>query len=254
MNLRDRSLLYGRRAVLEYLRETSHQQAGQAIQACYIQDNLPVDLLRQVQAIVSPERIHSYRRRELDEKFASIRHQGLIIEFQPGAEPGRVRQGLRNSITRPDGLLLLLDRIQDVHNAGAIVRSAEVLGARAVVFTGIGVDAGGALHRSSSGASLHMELYQESNLHNVVRTLKKIGYWICASTSSETDDARAHTNLAELPDARELALIIGNESAGIKPIVLKECDYRIHIPTSGRVASLNASVAAALLMDRLINR
>ncbi len=201
-----------------------------------------------------------------------------MLAFRRGHGPGNPADGQdwRQFVREKQGLLVLLDRIQDPQNLGSIVRSAEALGARAVFLTGQGAPPGDTMHRVSSGASLRLPIFALSNLHRLVQQLKDDGYWICAAAdpealASQKDGAHSakpgkgdakhsqsvactHSELQKLPEARELALIIGNEGAGIKPLVLRESDYVISITMAGQTPSLNAGVAAGILLDRLIHR
>lgn len=201
-----------------------------------------------------------------------------MLAFRRGHAPRNPADGQdwRQFVRTKNGLLVLLDRIQDPQNLGSIVRSAEALGARAVFLTGQGAPPGDTMHRVSSGASLRLPIFMLSNLHRLVQQLKDDGYWICAAADPEAlagqnnradspasgqgsakrnqSVACTHSELKQLPAASELALIIGNEGAGIKPLVLRESDYVISITMAGQTPSLNAGVAAGILLDRLIHR
>jgi len=263
-------LLYGRRTVESFLQTNAE---ADAIAAAWLQDSLPAGLrdLVQERAQKSGARIEVCARRDLDRRFPDLRHQGVVLELARAPDTGAAAGDWRNLIApdaggRRGGPFVLLDRLQDVQNVGGIIRSAEALGAGAVFVTGKGASAGETVHRVSAGASLRVPVYRESNLANVMETLKKNGYWICASaapadlagkTAGSPENAPAplaHTQLAELPPAEDLALIIGSEGDGVKRLALERADYLISIPLSGHTSSLNAGVAAAILLDRLLHR
>src|SRR5215471_14708348 len=141
-------------------------------------------------------------------------------------------------------LVVVLDGLQDPHNLGAVIRSADALGAHGVVLPkdrSVGVTP--AVARASAGAVEHVPVARVTNLSRTLEELKAAGLWVAAA-DPEGDQA--------LWDARldgPLAVVIGAEGAGGRPGVLKHCDLRLRIPMSGRVASLNASVAAALVVQ-----
>ncbi len=254
-------LVYGRQPVRAYLE--SDFRAEDLIEIV-VQDSLPRDLRDLIGRRAHRAAVTSLPRREIDQRFPGLSHQGLVLRLRGGAARARRRtEDWRDLADRKAGLFLLLDRIQDVQNLGSIIRNAEALGAGAVILTGKGAAINDVVHRVSAGASLFLPAYQESNLNSVIEQLKKRGYWICASASAAdltryTDDggpqARAHFETESLPPARELALIIGSEGDGVKALALEKSDFVLSIPLRGKTNSLNAAVATAVLLDRLINR
>jgi 23S rRNA (guanosine2251-2'-O)-methyltransferase len=140
-------------------------------------------------------------------------------------------------------LVVVLDGLQDPHNLGAVIRSADALGAHGVVLPrdrSVGVTA--AVARASAGAVEHVPVARVTNLSRALEELKAAGVWVAAA-DPEGDQV--------LWDARldgPLAVVIGAEGAGVRPGVLKHCDLRIRIPMTGQVGSLNASVSAALVL------
>jgi len=142
------------------------------------------------------------------------------------------------------GLFVVLDHITDPHNAGAIIRSAECAGATAVVIPerrAAGVNA--TVRKSSAGATAHVPIARVSNIAGALRALKKAGMWVAGAAG----DAAA-VDYAKADFSGELALVIGAEGDGISAVVRKECDYLVRIPMYGEVGSLNASVAAGVLL------
>jgi 23S rRNA (guanosine2251-2'-O)-methyltransferase len=138
----------------------------------------------------------------------------------------------------------VLDHLTDPHNVGAIVRTAECVGADAIVLPdrrSAGINA--TVRKAAAGAAAHLPIARVANLANAIRTMKKAGIWIVGAESSPSavEMTRADLN-------RDLALIVGAEGAGLSQLITRECDYLVRIPMRGEVASLNASVAAAVLM------
>jgi len=148
--------------------------------------------------------------------------------------------------SRPAGqsLFVVLDHITDPHNAGAIIRSAECAGATAVIIPerrAAGVNA--TVRKSASGATAHVPIARVANVAGALRTMKKARIW--------TAGAAAGANAIEYTKADlrgDIAIVIGAEGDGISPVVRKECDFLVTIPMFGTLDSLNASVAAGILL------
>ncbi len=147
-------------------------------------------------------------------------------------------------------LFVVLDHITDPHNAGAIIRTAECAGATAVVLPerrAAGVNA--TVRKASAGATAHIPIARVANVAGALRALKKAGVWIVGTAA----DAAEEYTAAELA-ASDLAVVIGAEGAGISPVVRKECDFVVSIPLAGAVGSLNASVAAGVLLFEILRQ
>jgi len=141
------------------------------------------------------------------------------------------------------GLLLILDEIEDPRNLGALVRTAECAGMHGVILPrhhAAGVTP--AVVKASAGATEHMPIAEVSNVVQTIEELKKEGYWIFGLDSAGD---RIYT---ELDYDGPVAIVVGNEGKGIRRLVKQHCDYLVSIPLLGRLHSLNASVAGALVM------
>ena len=139
-------------------------------------------------------------------------------------------------------LWLLLDAVQDPHNLGAILRSAEILGVDGVVVSGDHAAINGHVARSSAGAVNHVRIARAENLVGLVMRLRRDGVAVLAATAEESVAARA----CDL--SGPVALVVGNDCYGVAADELDVCDGRIGIEQSGRIESLNAAVAAAVLL------
>ena len=141
-------------------------------------------------------------------------------------------------------LYVILDHITDPHNAGAIIRSAECAFADAVIIPdrrAAGVNA--TVRKAAAGAAAHIPIARVANVSDAIRKLKKAGVWVAgADIGPGAEDLHA----ADL--ARDIALVIGAEGTGLSQLVRRECDYLVRIPILGKVDSLNASVAAGILL------
>jgi len=151
--------------------------------------------------------------------------------------------------TRP-GLWIVLDHITDPHNVGAIIRSAERAGATAVILPerrSAGVNA--TVRKASAGATAYMPVARVANVAQTIRALKKAGIWTAGAALSP---AAVHYTRADFNC--DVAIVIGAEGSGISALVARECDYLVSIPMEGKIASLNASVAAGILLFEAVRQ
>jgi 23S rRNA (guanosine2251-2'-O)-methyltransferase len=151
--------------------------------------------------------------------------------------------------TRP-GLWVVLDHITDPHNVGAIIRSAESAGATALVLPerrSAGVNA--TVRKAAAGATAYLPIARVANVAQSVRVMKKAGIWIAGAALSP-----AAVTYTRADFNRDLALVIGAEGSGISSLVGRECDYLVSIPMEGKIASLNASVAAGVLLYEAVRQ
>ncbi len=185
-----------------------------------------------------------FERREFFDRVPFKAHQGVVAIGQPFeyASLHDVIAGRRDRGAPP--LIVVLDHLTDPHNVGAIIRTAEAAGADGVVLPerrSAGVNA--TVRKAAAGATAHLPIARVANVADALRRLKKAGIWIAGADTS--DQA---TGLGEADLNRPLAVVIGAEGAGLTQVVKRECDYLIRLPMRGKVASLNASVAAAILI------
>ena len=141
------------------------------------------------------------------------------------------------------GFLLIADEIEDPHNLGALIRTAECAGVHGVIIPKHhAASVTGAVHKASAGAVEHMPLAEVTNVVNAIKELKEGGYWIVGL------DAAGNKSYTEIDYRSPTAIVIGNEGKGIRRLVKEHCDFLARIPLHGRIGSLNASVAGALVM------
>ena len=183
--------------------------------------------------------------KQLTKKAATAQHQNLVAEVSP--TPLLALEDLIEAQPAAAPPILLLDGVQDPRNFGAILRSAAALGAGGVVWpkdNAVGLTPVAA--KAAAGALEVVPLARVTNLVRAVSALKEAGYWVLAA------DAHGEKVLGvdELP--WPCGLVIGAEGKGVRPLVRKNCDARVRIPIEGGVvSSLNASVAAAILLHGL---
>jgi 23S rRNA (guanosine2251-2'-O)-methyltransferase len=146
-------------------------------------------------------------------------------------------------------LLVILDSIQDPHNLGAIIRSAECSGADGIIITQHNsAPISDTVVKTSAGAIEHMRICSVGNLVNTLKILKEKGYWIFGST---LENAQNYTE----PDYKlPAAIIFGNEEKGIRRLTAENCDVLVKIPMIGRTQSLNVSVSAGIILFEIIRK
>lgn len=144
---------------------------------------------------------------------------------------------------------LLLDEIEDPHNLGSIMRTADAVGAHGIIIPkrrAVGLTA--TVAKSSTGAIEYIPVVRVTNLARTMDELKERGLWIAGTDAKGADDYR------NFDGSMPLGLVIGSEGKGISRLVKEKCDFLIQLPMAGRVTSLNASVAAGLLMYEVYRR
>jgi 23S rRNA (guanosine2251-2'-O)-methyltransferase len=170
-------------------------------------------------------------------------HQGVVLRVADFSYADLQEVIERARAAGQAGLVLVLDGIEDPHNFGALVRSAHALGAQGVVIPkdrAAGVTA--TVVKASAGAVAHTPIARVTNLSRAIGALKDAGLWV---VGADMDGDRA----PEQVDLRSpIALVVGSEGHGIRRVVLEKCDFVVRIPMAGRLASLNASVAGAILL------
>ena len=171
-------------------------------------------------------------------------HQGVMAETRPFAYIGASEAiAAADARARETGaaLIVVLDHITDAGNLGAIIRSAEVLGASAVVLPNKrSAFVTPATYKSSAGAVSHIPVAQVANLVQFLEKAKKAGFWV-AGASEHAEEDIAHTNLKG-----KLVMVLGNEGEGVSRLVLEACDLFVRIPQAGKVESLSVAQAASI--------
>lgn len=188
-------------------------------------------------------------RRKLDSMSVTHTHQGVIAQAaaQEYASLDDLFAAARLRGEPP--LFVICDGIADPHNLGAIIRSAEAAGAHGVIIPkhrAAGLTA--VVARASAGALAHIGVHKAVNLPNLLTELQKRGVWIFGT------DAHGDTGLYQADFAGPTAIVIGSEGAGLSRLTREKCDFIVSIPLKGKVNSLNASNAAAVLLYEAVRR
>jgi 23S rRNA (guanosine2251-2'-O)-methyltransferase len=230
--------IYGRNAVLEAMRDA---QVERVAVARGVQPGILKELRRAAAAADVP--LDEVPRIQLDQVLKTTQHQGVAALLPEVRTVGIDAVFDRARERGEEVLVVLLDHLTDPRNVGAIIRSAEALGAHGVVMeerrsaplTAVVV-------KAAAGATAHVPLVVVTNLPRTIEELKERGVWVYGA------DAAATSAPPDIDWRRPVALVIGSEGDGMRRLVRERCDELVAIPLVGKVGSLNAGVAAGILL------
>jgi len=234
----------GRNAVIETFR------SGKTVDKLYILDGCqdgPVMTIKR-EAKKHDTMIKYVTKERLDQMSQTGKHQGVIavIAAYDYAEVEDILQKAREKGEPP--FIFLLDNIEDPHNLGAIIRTANLAGAHGVIIPknrAVGLTA--TVARTSAGALNYTPVAKVTNLSKTIEELKKEGMWfVCADMGG--------TSMYQLDLKGPMGLVIGNEGDGVSRLVREKCDFIASIPMKGDIDSLNASVAAGVLAYEIVRQ
>ena len=225
-------LVYGRNVAKDLIRK------NEKIKKIIIQDNFDdKELISLIEKSKFNVQIKS--KREIDDLCPGV-NQGIILDI-----PDYQYKNLGDVLDQE--ILVLLDHLEDPHNLGAIIRTCEAAGIKTVIIPkDRQVQVNATVMKTSVGTINNVDVVSVSNLNNTIKTLKDNGYWIVGTSLENSQDYR------EVDYSGKIALIIGNEGRGISDLVAKNCDFLVKIPMYGETNSLNASVAAGIMIYEII--
>ncbi len=234
----------GRNAVIEAFR------SGKTVDKLYLLDGCqdgPVMTIKR-EAKKHDTMVKYVTKERLDQMSQTGKHQGVIavIAAYDYAEVEDILQKAREKGEAP--FIFLLDNIEDPHNLGAIIRTANLAGAHGVIIPknrAVGLTA--TVARTSAGALNYTPVAKVTNLSKTIEELKKEGMWfVCADMGG--------TSMYQLDLKGPMGLVIGNEGDGVSRLVREKCDFIASIPMKGDIDSLNASVAAGVLAYEIVRQ
>lgn len=195
---------------------------------------------------IEPEKVD---RKKLDRLAESNSHQGIVAEVELPSElsESELKTAVENLTTIP--LFLVLDNVQDPHNLGACLRSADATGVHGVIITkdnATGITP--TVCKVASGAAETVPVYQVTNLSRTLRWLKDQGIWVFGAAGGESQ------NLYQTDLTVPLALVVGAEGKGMRRLTREQCDIVLSLPMLGQVESLNLSVATGVLLYEVLRQ
>lgn len=235
-------MIYGTRAVMEAIR------AGKEIEKIMIQSGLSNDLIKELIALARENSVpYTFIPQEKLKKFTTKNHQGVICLLA-----SVIYASLDNLIDRAysegrEPFLLILDRITDVRNFGAIARTAECAGVDGIVIgeKGSAPITSDAM-KTSAGALNHLAVCREKDLKKTLQYLRENGIRVIACTE------KASENIFSVPLSGPIALVMGSEEDGISDALLRDADELVKIPMKGKIGSLNVSVASGVAIYEVV--
>jgi 23S rRNA (guanosine2251-2'-O)-methyltransferase len=236
--------LEGRNAVLEAFR------SGRSVDKLYVQADLHEGIISTItrEARKAGTVISYVPKERLNQMSETGSHQG-VIALAASFDYAEVEDILRKAEEKGEApFLFLLDGIEDPHNLGAIIRTANLAGAHGVVITrhrAVGLTA--TVAKASAGAINYTPVAKVTNLAATIEELKEKGMWfVCAAMDG--------TRMYDLDLKGPIGLVIGNEGEGVSRLVREKCDFTASIPMKGDIDSLNASVAAGVLAYEIVRQ
>jgi len=245
----DTSYIYGRNAVLEALKSNSN------ISKIFISFGAESPQISSIYSLASKKKIAcvTFDKRKFAELERKVCESGAksqgVIALKQIVDTITIAELIHISRAVKNPLIVLLDEITDPHNLGAIARSAECCGASGLILperntspiTPVAI-------KSSAGALEYIPIAYTTNLNNAITQLKDNGYWIVG-----TSDKSAKPYTEKIYNS-PIGLVIGSEGKGIRPSIIKHCDFLVSIDMMGKISSLNASVAAGVIMFEILRQ
>jgi 23S rRNA (guanosine2251-2'-O)-methyltransferase len=238
-------MIAGKHPVLEALR------SGREINKIWIADGAQKTL---TQPIVAEAKkfgivVQFVDKRKLDSLTPGVTHQGVVAQAAAFAyvEVEEILERAKQKDEIP--FILLLDEIEDPHNLGSILRTAECTGVHGVIIPkrrSAGLTA--TVLKTSAGAAEHVPVARVTNLAQTIDKLKEAGVWVAGT------DLEAKQDVYKMKFDMPLVVVIGNESKGMGRLIKEKCDFLVKLPMLGQLNSLNASVAAGVLMYEVVRQ
>ncbi|WP_010652120.1 23S rRNA (guanosine(2251)-2'-O)-methyltransferase RlmB [Oceanobacillus massiliensis] len=234
----DQEMIIGRNPVMEALK------SGRSVNKVFVSEQLNSNVQKQLQQLAREAGtiVQKVPRSKLDQ-LDSGNHQG-VIAYVASYQYASIEDLFKRAEEREeDPFFIILDELEDPHNLGSILRTADATGAHGVIIPkrrSVGLTA--TVAKTAVGAMEHIPVARVTNIANIIDELKERNVWVVGTEAEATEDYR------KLDGSLPIALVIGNEGKGISRLVRKKCDWTVSLPMKGKVSSLNASVACSLLL------
>ena len=240
------SFVYGVKPILEQLKAGADQLVEIYVATSAKRPSIETIL---VQARAAGVKINFVPAARLGELAESQQHQGVVARVH-SYRYASFENFLHLVENTRDGLrILLLDEVNDPRNFGALLRTADASGVRHVIIPqDRSVAVTPIVIKTSAGAALHLQIYRVTNLRRAMQSLKSCGFWFVGLT------ANANNTIYQQDYPERLGIIVGSEGSGLRPLIERECDYKVAIPMLGQVQSLNVSVAGAVCLYEIVRQ
>lgn len=235
----------GRNSVLELL------ESGKDINKIFVTRGEKHGSINKILAIAKERKIIVVEKdkKQMEEMAQEENYQG-VIAIVPPFEYAEIQDILDEAKARKeDPFILILDGIEDPHNLGSIIRTAETAGVHGIIIPKRrAASVNSTVNKTSAGAVEHMKIARVTNISDTLEELKQAGLWICG-TAVDTDKYYYNQDLTG-----PLGIVIGNEGKGIGEKVKKNCDFLVKIPMKGKVGSLNAAVSTGIIVYEAVKQ
>ena len=235
----------GRNSVLELL------ESGKYVNKIFVARGEKHGSINKILGIAKERKIIVVEKdkKQMDEMAQEENYQG-VIAIVPPFEYVEISDILEVAKERnEDPFVIVLDGIEDPHNLGSIIRTAETAGVHGVIIPKRrAVSVNSTVNKASAGAVEHMKIARVTNISDAIEELKKAGLWVCG-TAVDTNKYYYNQDLTGA-----LAIVIGNEGKGIGEKVKKNCDFLVKIPMKGKIQSLNASVSTGIVVYEAVKQ
>jgi 23S rRNA (guanosine2251-2'-O)-methyltransferase len=240
------NIVFGANPVLEKLQASAHE-----ITEILVAETGAGVVRRKIVELAKQQglRVVMVPAKALDRLTGGYRHQGVVARVESyHYEPFETLLRPLSPDSAPSWVLIL-DGITDPRNFGALLRTAEATGARQVVIAkDRSVKVTPVVIKASAGAAHHVKITQVTNLRRAIEDLKGSGYWVVGL------DGQSQQCIYDKNFPRNLAIVLGGEGKGLRPITARACDFLVSIPMLGNIASLNVAVAGAVLLYELVRQ
>ena len=235
----------GRNSVLELL------ESGKDINKIFVTKGERHGSINKIIAMAKEKKVIIVEKdkRQMEEMAQTQNYQGVIAIVPPFeyCQIDDILEEARNK--NEDPFVLILDGIEDPHNLGSIIRTAETAGVHGIIIPKRrAATVNSTVNKTSAGAVEHMKIARVTNISDSIENLKKEGLWICG-TDINTDKYYYNQDLTGA-----LGIVIGNEGSGMSDKVRKNCDFLVKIPMKGKVTSLNASVSTGIIVYEAVKQ
>jgi len=223
-------LVYGKNVAREVLKD------NEKVKKVYLKEDFNNEEL--IKLIKEKNYVTIYKNIDQMNKMVPELHQGIIIDIED------YHYKYLEDLKEDDNanFIVILDHIEDPRNFGAIVRTCECAGVDYIVIPNKrSVEVNNTVFKTSSGAIVHQKICKVANLRTTIEQLKKIGFWVIGTDANGTDYTKIDYN-------GKVALVIGSEGKGLQNIIRNSCDIIASLPLKGKINSLNASVAAGIMI------
>jgi 23S rRNA (guanosine2251-2'-O)-methyltransferase len=238
--------IVGRKPVIEALK------AGTAIEKIILLTGIQGKPIEEIRALAKQHKIpfNEIQRQQFRDIANDQMTQGVVAVLQARHAYVRLETILDVATKRAEKpLILILDEIEDPHNLGALIRSAECAGVHGVIIPKHhSAPVNATVTKTSAGATEHIAIAEVTNIVNTINELKKENFWIVGL------DESGDKLYDKVDYASPTAIVVGNEGKGIRRLVREHCDFIVKIPLMGKIESLNASVAGALVMFEVVRQ